>query len=143
MDAGLPAMPKSFKNRIPHYWTPRTSQPCHIRQLFTIQLPRYMFTGSSSSYLSLSAPPVSSSLVLQQLLSLCCNQLFGTESQKTSVVLLILLTHLLISPILHLHSPPVYIPLTTEDRSFQAILSGFYSYMSPLTEASIPPKAMM
>src|SRR6218665_1238216 len=53
-------------------------------------------------------------------------QLFGTDSQKTSVSLPILLSNLLISSF-----PPCTllccIPLTTEARTLQAILRGFYS----------------
>src|SRR6218665_3150242 len=55
------------------------------------------------------------------------SHLFGTNSQNTSVSLLILPTHLLISPSIHLHSPLVYTPLTIEDRTLQAILSRFHS----------------
>src|SRR6218665_2183277 len=52
-------------------------------------------------YLALQSHPLSSfaSAPLSAL-----HQLFGTDSQKTSISLFILLTHLLISPILRLHS---------------------------------------
>src|SRR6218665_1276699 len=76
------------------------------------------------SFYSLITRPISFSIsvssfilseVLQPLHSLCCTSSLERtpKSQKTSVSLLILLTHLLTSPILHLHSPP--------------LLSSFYS----------------
>ena len=71
------------------------------------------------------------------------HQLFGTDSQKTSVSLRILLTHLLISPILRLHSPLLtfHSRVTTEDRTLQAILSRFYSCAT--TRPPSPPIAIV
>jgi|SRR6218665_3646196 len=65
-------------------------------------------------------------------------QLSETNSQKTFVSLLILLTLLLIylSSACTLAS---YIPLTTEDRTLQAILSQFY--FCATTRPSSPPIA--
>src|SRR6218665_968519 len=52
------------------------------------------------------------------------HQLFGTDFQKTSVSLLILLTHLLISPILRSHSPLL--------RSTHDLKSNSFSYPIPV-----------
>ena len=84
------------------YNTLQTSQPSYIRQFLTIQPPG---STRSSSYLSLSRPLVSSSLKFCNVPLSTLHQFFGTNSQKTSVSLHILITHLLISPILRSHSP--------------------------------------
>src|SRR6218665_2355125 len=69
------------------YNTLQTSQPSCIRQLLTIQPPR---STRSSSYLSLSRLPVSSSLKFCNAPLPTLHQLFGTDSQNTSVSLHIL-----------------------------------------------------
>src|SRR6218665_3701973 len=79
------------------YNTLQTSQPSYIHQILTIQPPG---STRSSSYLSLSRPPVSFSLKFCNVPLSTLHQFFGTNSQKTSVSLHILITHLLISPIL-------------------------------------------
>src|SRR6218665_2593878 len=85
------------------YNTLQTSLPSYIRQLLTIQPPG---PTRSSSYLSLSSPPVSSSLKFcNRSFAYTLHQVFGTDSQKTSVSSHILPIELLISPILRSHSP--------------------------------------
>src|SRR6218665_2103078 len=86
----------------PTYNTLQTFQPSYICQLLTIQP-----SGStrSSSYLPLSLPPVSYSLNFCNRSFATLHQLFRTDYQKTCVSLLILLTHISISPIFRSHSP--------------------------------------
>jgi len=74
------------------------------------------------------------------------HQLFGTNSQKTSVSLLILLTLLLISPLLGLNSP-LLIPLTTEDWTLYKISNLIFHSCattrppsSPIATTLSPPR---
>src|SRR6218665_779274 len=64
------------------------------------------------------------------------HQLFGTDSQKTSVSLHILLTHFLISPISSARTFLCYIPFTTENKTLSDILSRFYTCATTRTPSS-------
>ena len=104
-------MSPCFKNDILTYNAFQTSRPSYIRQLFTIQPP---WSTRSSSYLSLSRPPVSSSLKFCNRSVSMPHQLFGMNFQKTSVSLLILLPGLFPA-----YTPLSYLRLTTENRTLQ------------------------
>ena len=71
------------------------------------------------------------------------HQLFGKDSQKTSVSLLIIVIYLTSSPCTLL----CYIPLTTEEQTLQSILSCFYSCATtcPPTSpfATVAPRCLL
>ena len=98
--------------------------------------------STCSSHLSLCRPPGSSSLKFFNRSLVYA----AKDSQKTSVSLLIFLTDLLISPLgstplapchSSLHGIGLYIPLTTEDQTFQAILSRFHSCATTRSPSSL------
>src|SRR6218665_1344891 len=84
------------------YNTLQTSQPSYIRNFSPSNHQGLLAHHHIFPCLALQSHPLLSSATAP-LPTL--HQLFGTDSQKTSVSLLILLTHLLISPILRSHSP--------------------------------------